>query len=43
MTTALQQARDAATEAESEAQYQHFSRHDAYVPGTVSTVGLLER
>ncbi len=37
--TALQQARDAATEAESEAQYQHFSQHDAYVPGTVSMFG----
>ncbi|MGY6770922.1 P-type conjugative transfer protein TrbJ [Komagataeibacter sp. NFXK3] len=37
--TALQQARDAATEAESEFQYQHFSQHDAYVPGTVSMFG----
>lgn len=37
--TALQQARDAATEAESDAQYQHFSQHDAYVPGTVSMFG----
>ncbi|WP_408870965.1 P-type conjugative transfer protein TrbJ [Acetobacter fabarum] len=37
--TALQQAREAATEAESVAQYQHFSRHDAYVPGTVSMFG----
>ena len=37
--TALQQAREAATEAESEAQYQHFSQHDAYVPGTVSMFG----
>ncbi|GAN61705.1 hypothetical protein ACI01nite_25500 [Acetobacter cibinongensis] len=37
--TALQQAREAVTEAESEAQYQHFSRHDAYVPGTVSMFG----
>ncbi|MDE7548451.1 P-type conjugative transfer protein TrbJ [Acetobacter fabarum] len=37
--TALQQAREAATEAESAAQYQHFSQHDAYVPGTVSMFG----
>jgi len=37
--TALQQAREAATEAESEAQYQHFSQHDVYVPGTVSMFG----
>ncbi|GBQ74241.1 conjugal transfer protein TrbJ [Acetobacter lovaniensis NRIC 0474] len=37
--TALQQARDAATEAESDTQYQHFSQHDAYAPGTVSMFG----
>ncbi|WEQ51024.1 P-type conjugative transfer protein TrbJ [Komagataeibacter oboediens] len=37
--TALQQARDAATEAESDVQYQHFSQHDAYMPGTVSMFG----
>ena len=37
--TALQQARDAATEAESDAQYKHFSQHDVYVPGTGSRFG----
>jgi P-type conjugative transfer protein TrbJ len=34
--TALQQARDAATEAEGQALYQHFSQHDAYAPGSVT-------
>ncbi|WP_019092267.1 P-type conjugative transfer protein TrbJ [Komagataeibacter europaeus] len=37
--TALERARNAATEAESEAQYQHFAQHDAYTPGTVSMFG----
>ncbi|GBQ41945.1 conjugal transfer protein TrbJ [Komagataeibacter saccharivorans NRIC 0614] len=37
--TALERARDAATEAESEAQYQHFAQHDAYTPGAVSMFG----
>ncbi|NIE81487.1 P-type conjugative transfer protein TrbJ [Asaia sp. As-1742] len=35
----LDRAREAATEAEGQAQYQHFSQHDAYVPGTVSMFG----
>jgi len=37
--TALQQARDAATEAESDAQYKHFSQYDAYSPSSVSMFG----
>ncbi|WP_342629700.1 P-type conjugative transfer protein TrbJ [Nguyenibacter vanlangensis] len=32
----LQQAREAAAEAEGQAQYEHFAQHDAYVPGAVS-------
>jgi conjugal transfer/entry exclusion protein len=37
--TACNRRATAATEAESEAQYQHFSQYDAYVPGTVSMFG----
>jgi len=37
--TALQQARDAATEAESEAQYQHFSQYKPYSPSSVFLFG----
>ncbi|ACI50746.1 P-type conjugative transfer protein TrbJ [Gluconacetobacter diazotrophicus PA1 5] len=37
--TALERARNAATEAESEAQYQHFSQYNAYSPTSVSMFG----
>ncbi|MBB2169692.1 P-type conjugative transfer protein TrbJ [Gluconacetobacter aggeris] len=32
----LDRAREAAAEAEGQAQYEHFAQHDAYVPGAVS-------
>lgn len=37
---ALQQAREAAAEAEGQAQYQHFAQHGAYVPQTITMFGV---